>query len=58
MIIGETGVPFDLNAKEAFKTGDFRWQARMMDGICSALESGLVGFKFVLFSRFVSVAEV
>jgi hypothetical protein len=45
IIIGETGVPFDLNGGEAFKTGDFHWQERQMDAICSALEENLVGFK-------------
>lgn len=45
IVIGETGVPFDLNGGEAFKTGDFYWQERQMDAICSALEENLVGFK-------------
>ena len=44
-VIGETGVPFDLNGGAAFRTGDFQWQERQMDAICSALESSLVSFK-------------
>ena len=45
VIIGETGVPFDLNGGSAFRTGDFKWQERQMDAICSALEENLVGYK-------------
>ncbi|KAI5480839.1 glycoside hydrolase family 5 protein [Pseudohyphozyma bogoriensis] len=44
VVIGETGVPFDMNDKAAFKTGNFSWQERQMDAICSALESNLVSF--------------
>lgn len=29
----------------AFKTGDFKWQRRMMDALISALEASGVGFK-------------
>ncbi|KAL8276134.1 hypothetical protein RQP46_011465 [Phenoliferia psychrophenolica] len=43
-VIGETGVPFDLNGGVAFRTGDFQWQERQMDAICSALEGNLVSF--------------
>lgn len=46
-MIGETGVPFDLNGKAAFRTGDFSWQERQMDAICGALEENLVSFKCV-----------
>lgn len=45
VVIGETGVPFDLNNGEAFRTGNFKWQERMMDAICSALEECLVSYK-------------
>ncbi|SCZ96082.1 BZ3500_MvSof-1268-A1-R1_Chr8-1g09992 [Microbotryum saponariae] len=44
IILGETGVPFDLNGKQAFATGDFSWQERQMDAICSALERNLISF--------------
>ncbi|KAM0749528.1 glycoside hydrolase [Meredithblackwellia eburnea MCA 4105] len=44
LILGETGVPFDLNGRNAFDTGDFHYQERMMDAICSACESNLVNF--------------
>ncbi|KDE05055.1 hypothetical protein, variant [Microbotryum lychnidis-dioicae p1A1 Lamole] len=44
IILGETGVPFDLNGKQAFASGDFSWQERQMDAICSALERNLISF--------------
>jgi len=48
VVLGETGVPFDLNDKMAFETGDFAWQERMLDGICAAIgEAGLSNFKCV-----------
>lgn len=46
IVLGETGCPFDLNDKAAFRTKDFSWQERMLDGICSAIgDSGLSNFK-------------
>ncbi|KAG8793614.1 hypothetical protein FRC17_008418, partial [Serendipita sp. 399] len=44
VFIGETGVPMDMNNGEGFRTGDFTWQARMMDALLCALEQSLVGF--------------
>ncbi|KAG8998998.1 hypothetical protein FRB90_012180 [Tulasnella sp. 427] len=44
VIIGETGVPMDMNEKEAFSTRDFTWQERMMDALLTGLERALVGF--------------
>lgn len=44
VIIGECGVPMDLNKGEAFFTDDFVWQGRMMDAMITALERALVGF--------------
>lgn len=46
-VMGETGIPFDLNEKEAFETGDYKYQERMLDGIISALEQNFVGYKCV-----------
>lgn len=34
----------DMNKGEAFETGDFKWQARMMDALMTGLEQSLVGF--------------
>ncbi|GLB39573.1 putative cellulase (glycosyl hydrolase family 5) [Lyophyllum shimeji] len=43
-VIGECGIPMDMNKKEAFVTEDFTWQTRMMDAMMTALERSLVGF--------------
>lgn len=44
VLIGETGIPMDMNEKEAFSTRDFAWQERMMDALVTGLERALVGF--------------
>ncbi|KII91594.1 glycoside hydrolase family 5 protein [Plicaturopsis crispa FD-325 SS-3] len=44
VIIGECGIPMDMNKGEAFKTDNWVWQARMMDAMITALEKSLVGF--------------
>ncbi|KAL7409574.1 glycoside hydrolase family 5 protein [Mrakia frigida] len=43
-ILGELGVPMDLNDKHSFRTSDFSWSSKMMDALISGLESNLVGF--------------
>lgn len=32
------------SGKEAFRTGDFKWQRRMMDALMSGLENNLSNF--------------
>ncbi|KAK1234221.1 hypothetical protein PQX77_002572 [Marasmius sp. AFHP31] len=44
VVIGECGIPMDLNKAEAFVTEDFTWQSRMMDAMLTGLERSLVGF--------------
>ncbi|KAI0069139.1 glycoside hydrolase family 5 protein [Artomyces pyxidatus] len=44
VIIGECGVPMDMNKGQAFKTDDWKWQSRMMDAMITGLERSLVGF--------------
>ncbi|KAG5644275.1 hypothetical protein DXG03_008760 [Asterophora parasitica] len=44
VIIGECGIPMDMNKKEAFLTEDFTWQTRMMDAMLTGLERSLIGF--------------
>ncbi|KAJ6520077.1 glycoside hydrolase [Mycena sanguinolenta] len=44
VLIGECGLPMDLNKGEAFQTDDFTWQTRMMDALVTALERSLIGF--------------
>lgn len=42
VLIGEIGIPFDLNDKRAYRTGDFRVQARALDRSLEALEANLL----------------
>lgn len=49
-MIGEIGIPFDLNHRAAFKTGDFYWQERQLDALCSALERHLVSFNLWMYN--------
>ncbi|OCB87310.1 glycoside hydrolase family 5 protein [Sanghuangporus baumii] len=44
VVIGECGIPMDMNHREAFRTNDFTWQARMMDAMITGLERSLVGY--------------
>ncbi|EIW69938.1 hypothetical protein TREMEDRAFT_38611 [Tremella mesenterica DSM 1558] len=44
IVFGESGVPMDLNHAVAFKTGNWKWQARMMDAIICAFEENMVGY--------------
>jgi exo-beta-1,3-glucanase (GH17 family) len=44
VVVGETGIPFDLNGGAAFKTRDWRWQERALDAICHAMEAAGVSF--------------
>lgn len=44
VLIGETGIPFDLDAKRAYRDGDFSIQIRALDRIMQALEANLLSF--------------
>ncbi|CCM01373.1 uncharacterized protein FIBRA_03423 [Fibroporia radiculosa] len=44
VIIGECGIPMDMNKGESFQTDRWTWQTRMMDAMVTALEQSLVGF--------------
>ncbi|KAF8152913.1 glycoside hydrolase family 5 protein [Crassisporium funariophilum] len=44
VIIGECGIPMDMNRGEAFQSDDFTWQTKMMDAMITGLEKALVGF--------------
>ncbi|KAH9988245.1 glycoside hydrolase superfamily [Russula compacta] len=44
VLIGECGVPMDMNSRAAFKTDDWTWQRRMMDAMITALERANIGF--------------
>ena len=41
-LVGEIGIPFDLNNKRAYRTGDFRTQVKAMDRSFCALEDTLM----------------
>jgi hypothetical protein len=42
--IGETGIPMDLNAGRAFRTGDFARQIEAMDNTLQAMDANLVSY--------------
>jgi hypothetical protein len=44
VLIGEVGIPFDLNDKKAYRTGDDSDQIQAMDATMYALESNFVAF--------------
>ncbi|KAN0133059.1 glycoside hydrolase [Lactarius tabidus] len=44
VIIGECGVPMDMNRRAAFKSNDWTWQRRMMDAMITGLERANIGF--------------
>ena len=43
-VIGEVGIPFDLDGKRAYRTGDFRAQIRALDTTMRALEANRASF--------------
>jgi hypothetical protein len=43
-LIGETGIPFDMLNKKAYRSGNFSHQLQAMDATMSALEMNLVNF--------------
>ncbi|KZT26027.1 glycoside hydrolase family 5 protein [Neolentinus lepideus HHB14362 ss-1] len=44
VVIGECGIPMDLNKGEAFRSEDWTSQLKMMDAMMSALERCMIGF--------------
>jgi hypothetical protein len=43
-IIGETGIPFNLDDQKAYRDGDFSKQIQAIDDVIQALEANLVNF--------------
>jgi hypothetical protein len=43
-LIGEVGIPFDMQNRKAFQDGDFSMQLRALDATMTALERNLVSF--------------
>ncbi|KIV99415.1 uncharacterized protein PV09_08953 [Verruconis gallopava] len=44
IIIGEVGIPWDINDRRSFRTGNYDCQRELMDALISAMESFHVGF--------------
>jgi hypothetical protein len=44
LLIGETGIPFDMQNKKAYRTGKFSMQIKALDATMVALEENLVSF--------------
>lgn len=45
VVIGEIGIPFDLNGAEAFKTGDFTRHEELLDALANGMEkAGVSGW--------------
>ncbi len=42
VVLGEFGIPFDMDKKKAYRTGDFRNQIRALDRTFQALEANLM----------------
>ncbi|KAI8915672.1 glycoside hydrolase superfamily [Gorgonomyces haynaldii] len=43
-LIGECGIPMDINQKRAFETGDYTHHTNFLDAVITALEANLVHF--------------
>jgi hypothetical protein len=43
-LIGEVGIPFDMQSKRAYRTGDFSMQTRALDATMTALETNFASF--------------
>jgi hypothetical protein len=43
-LIGEVGIPFDMQGKRAYQTGDFVLQTRAMDASLQALDANLLSY--------------
>ncbi|EST08057.1 Glycoside hydrolase, family 5 [Kalmanozyma brasiliensis GHG001] len=44
IIIGEVGLPFDINARTAYRTGDYTKQSQLLDALINAMEQLGLGF--------------
>lgn len=47
IIIGEIGLPFDVNKRVGMRTGNWNASEMQYDAILSALETHMIGYKFV-----------
>lgn len=44
ILIGEVGIPFDLNNGKALRTGEYSKQRELLQGLIAAMEDNLLGF--------------
>ncbi|UZJ57216.1 hypothetical protein CBS101457_006536 [Exobasidium rhododendri] len=44
MIIGEVGIPWDINDKKAYRTGDYSKHFELLDALIEAMEQNQIGF--------------
>lgn len=51
IIIGEVGIPYDLDSKKAFKSGCFDKQTQAMDASMKALEHNLLNYAIWCYAR-------
>ncbi|KAG0315162.1 hypothetical protein BG000_005276 [Podila horticola] len=43
-LIGECGIPMDINQRQAFLSGDYQHHSKFLDAVISAMESNLLSF--------------
>ncbi|KAG0360934.1 hypothetical protein BG005_009533 [Podila minutissima] len=43
-LIGECGIPMDINQRQAFLSGDYQYHSKFLDAVISAMESNLLSF--------------
>lgn len=43
-VIGECGIPMDINQRQAFMSGDYGNHSKFLDAVLSSLEANLLSF--------------
>ncbi|KAG0327413.1 hypothetical protein BG000_000965 [Podila horticola] len=43
-LIGECGIPMDINQRQAFLSGDYQYHSKFLDAVLSSLEANLLSF--------------
>ncbi|KAI8805439.1 glycoside hydrolase superfamily [Cladochytrium replicatum] len=44
VVVGECGIPYDINEKQAFESGDYTHHTNFLDAVINAMEANLVSF--------------
>ncbi len=55
-VIGETGICCDMNKKEAYRTGDYKYHVKVWDRIFRALDANLLNYNLWTYSTINDVA--